>query len=73
MCVAHAVCTCEWGHIMLYRHGVCASVWACEEHPFFFFLVLTELSSTGESFKLLLWIKDEEVALLVRRRLECCI
>ena len=29
MCVAHAVCTCEWGHSMRYGHSVCASVWAC--------------------------------------------
>ena len=29
MCVAHDVCTCEWGHIMRCGHSVCASVWAC--------------------------------------------
>jgi hypothetical protein len=23
------VCVCEWGHSMLYRHSVCARVWAC--------------------------------------------
>jgi hypothetical protein len=23
------MCMCGWGHNMLYRHGVCASAWAC--------------------------------------------
>ena len=35
VCTAHVVCVCEWGHSMLYRHSVCARVWACAGQRYF--------------------------------------